>query len=204
RELISMQEAERKRIASELHDSLGQKLVLIKNKILKTSLSETKETQQLSEDTLTQNVADAIQEIRNISYGLRPYQLDLLGLTSSIKSMAEDSFDTTEIDYNIDLQNIDSFFDNEAQINIYRIIQECIHNIIKHADAKNIYIIIKKIDNQIKITITDDGIGFSSDENKMGFGLKGIKERLQILGGTMNVDSNFNKGSLFEFLIPLQ
>lgn len=63
-----MQEAERKRIASELHDSLGQKLVLIKNKILRTSLSETKETQQLSEDTLSQNVADVIQEIRNISY----------------------------------------------------------------------------------------------------------------------------------------
>lgn len=204
RELISMQEAERKRIASELHDSLGQKLVLIKNKILRTSLSETKETQQLSEDTLSQNVADAIQEIRNISYGLRPYQLDLLGLTSSIKSMAEDSFDTTKIDYSIDSQNIDSFFDNEAQINIYRIIQECIHNIIKHADAKNVDIIIKKINNQIKITITDDGIGFSSDENKTGFGLKGIKERLQILDGTMKIDSNFNKGSLFEFLIPLQ
>lgn len=202
RELINMQEAERKRIASELHDSLGQKLVLIKNKILRAAKQDAETISQQSEDTLSQNVAEAIQEIRNISYGLRPYQLDLLGLTSSVKSMAEESFDVAQIDYTIQIDNIDSFFDNEAQINIYRIIQECLHNIIKHADAKKVQITIKHQDDRVKISISDDGIGFKMKENHIGFGLKGIKERLQILEGTMTIAAREGKGTVFEFLFP--
>ncbi len=202
RELINTQEAERKRIASELHDSLGQKLVLIKNKILRTE--QLKETNsQNPEDSLSQNVAEAIQEIRNISYGLRPYQLDLLGLTSSVKSMVEESFNVAQIDYEINIDNIDEFFDNDEQINIYRIIQECIHNIIKHANAKNVNITIKRNIDNINISIKDDGVGFDINENHTGFGLKGIKERLQILQGTMTIDTNYAKGTAFEFVILL-
>ncbi|MFT3793375.1 7TM diverse intracellular signaling domain-containing protein [Flavobacterium sp.] len=200
RELINMQEAERKRIASELHDSLGQKLVLIKNKILRSTPFKANAPQQ-PDDTLSHNVAEAIQEIRNISYALRPYQLDLLGLTSSVKSMVSESFDVAQIDYTISLDNIDALFDNEGQINVYRIIQECIHNIIKHAQAKNVAIAIKSQDNGVKIAISDDGIGFDTNENHTGFGLKGIKERLQILGGTMAIASRKNE-TAFEFLIP--
>jgi len=203
REMINMQEAERKRIASELHDSLGQKLVLIKNKILKAAQLDKSAIAQQTDETLIQNVADAIQEIRNISYGLRPYQLDLLGLTSSVKSMAEESFDTAQIDYKIKIDNIDGLFDNESQINVYRIIQECIHNIIKHAQAKKVQIVIKHDNDKIRISIVDDGVGFDTNENHTGFGLKGIKERLQILNGSMKVVANAEKGTVFEFIIPI-
>lgn len=198
RELINMQEAERKRIASELHDSLGQKLVLIKNKILRTP--QLKDDAAPSDDSLTQNVAEAIQEIRNISYALRPYQLDLLGLTSSIKSMVAESFDVAQIDYTMKIDNIDRCFDNESQINVYRIIQEGIHNIIKHAAAQNVAVSIRKESDNVNITISDDGIGFDTDANHDGFGLKGIKERLQILQGTMTVTAA--NGTVFGFVIP--
>lgn len=201
RELINMQEAERKRIASELHDSLGQKLVLIKNKILRAT--PFKDSSAQPDDTLSQNVAEAIQEIRNISYGLRPYQLDLLGLTSSVKSMVAESFDVAQIDYTLKMDDIDRFFDGEAQINIYRILQECIHNIIKHAAAKNVAMVIEKDNDGVKIALSDDGIGFDANENHSGFGLKGIKERLQILNGTMAIAST-RKGTAFEFLVPIQ
>ncbi len=205
RELINMQEAERKRIASELHDSLGQKLVLIKNRILRVDKSDSESPLKKSQDgTLAQNVTEAIQEIRNISYALRPYQLDLLGLTSSIKSMVEESFNTAQIDYEIKTDNIDNLFGSESQINIYRIIQECINNIMKHADAKNVKIIIKHDFDEIKIAITDDGIGFDINDDHTGFGLKGIKERLQILNGSMDISSGNPKGTIFDFLFPLQ
>ncbi|WP_282457220.1 7TM diverse intracellular signaling domain-containing protein [Chitinophaga sedimenti] len=130
-ELINMQEAERKRIASELHDSLGQKMVLIKNRILSISMAGTP-----PDDSLAQHVAEAIQEIRNISYALRPYQLDLLGLTSSVKSLVEECCNAAQIDYSLQTDNIDAFFNNDASINVYRIIQECLNNIVKHAAAK--------------------------------------------------------------------
>lgn len=203
RELISMQEAERKRIASELHDGLGQKLILIKNKILRAAQPGASASTHLSDEALSQNVADAIQEVRDISYALRPYQLDLLGLTSSVKSLVQESLNAAQIDYRIDIDNIDGLFDNEAQINIYRIIQECINNIVKHAGAANVDVDIRQDNGGICIRIADDGTGFDMSRSHPGFGLKGIKERLQILGGAMTVSSAVPRGTLFEFQVPL-
>ncbi len=77
------------------------------------------------------------------------------------------------------------------------------HNIIKHAKAKNVNITVKRHIYDINISIKDDGVGFDINENHTGFGLKGIKERLQILEGTMTIDTNYAKGTVFEFLIPL-
>lgn len=202
RELIGMQEAERKRIASELHDSLGQKLILIKNKILKAAMTGTAGTTK-QDDSLPANVAEAIQEIRTISYGLRPYQLDLLGLTSSINSLMEESFEAAGISYKGDIDTVDNLFDNDANINIYRIIQECINNIIKHSNASHADIAVKQAGNEIIITIKDNGAGFNTEKMYPGFGLKGIKERLQILNGSILVDSVLLHGTLFRFHIPI-
>ena len=200
RELIQTQEAERKRIASELHDSLGQKLVLIKNKILKAALPGAVAQQ---DDSLPGNVAEAIQEIRSISYGLRPYQIDLLGLTSSVNSLAEESFDAAGIDFTTTIDNIDGIFDNDDSINIYRIVQECINNIIKHSTASHADISIKRSGAEITITIKDNGSGFDTGKNYSGFGLKGIKERLHILKGTVTIKTLPLLGTSFQFHIPV-
>lgn len=200
RELINMQEAERKRIASELHDSLGQKLILIKNRILR-GFSSAGTAKKQPDETLVQNVAEAIQEIRNISYALRPYQLDLLGLTSSINSLVDETCNAAQINYRIQTDNIDTVFDNDSSINIYRIVQECLNNMVKHASAKNVNVSLKLDKQQVKITIADDGLGFDIDKPHVGFGLKGIKERLQILKGTIHINAR-TKGTTFEFLVP--
>lgn len=202
RELINTQEAERKRIASELHDSLGQKLILIKNRILSAAPIRVAPDKKQAHETLVQNVADAIQEIRNISYALRPYQLDLLGLTSSIKSLVEESCEVAEIDYNLRIDNIDPFFDNNASINIYRIIQECLNNIVKHAAARKVTVNINLHKHQVKIIISDNGLGFNVHKIYTGFGLRGIRERLQILKGSMFINAN-STGTRTEFSIPV-
>lgn len=183
RELIHMQETERKRIASELHDSVGQQLIVIKNKVL---LAEKAGNEAKHADGLSGKVSDVIQEIRSISYGLRPYQMDLLGLTQSVKSLAEEVFDAAGIDHTINADNIDALLAPDMQMNIYRIIQECFNNIAKHSRALKCSINIRKEEGRITITITDNGIGISKDGWMKGFGLRGIQERLHILNGTMD------------------
>lgn len=184
RDLINMQEAERKRIASELHDSLGQKLIVIKNKVFRFTKTNSTGFQQ-NPEALAGSVADAIQEVRSISYGLRPYQIDLLGLTQSIKSLVSETFDAANIQYTLNVDDIDSIKDQEMQINIYRIVQECVNNIVKHANATATNISVKITNAYLQIVITDNGTGFDIEKAHTGFGLKGIKERLHILNGTI-------------------
>ncbi|MGN6418424.1 MAG: histidine kinase, partial [Pseudobacter sp.] len=203
RELIHMQETERKRIASELHDSVGQQLIVIKNKVL---LAEKAGADAKHTEGLSGKVSDVIQEIRSISYGLRPYQMDLLGLTQSVKSLAEEVFDAAGIDHKIYADNIDALLAPDMQMNIYRIIQECFNNIAKHSRALECLINIRREEKRITITITDNGIGISKDGWMKGFGLRGIQERLHILNGTMatrKVEPTGNS-TIITFPIPVK
>lgn len=203
RELINMQEAERKRIASELHDSLGQKLIVIKNKVFRFTKAGSVSFQQ-NPEALTASVADAIQEVRSISYGLRPYQIDLLGLTQSIRSLVSETFDAAAIDYVLDIDDLDMVSDPEMQINIYRIVQECINNIVKHAQATATTVRVKIVAAGLYITITDNGSGFDTDKIQSGFGLKGIRERLHILHGDIYFKKAEQGGTVIDIHIPLK
>lgn len=203
RDLINMQEQERKRIASELHDSVGQKLIVIKNKVLRFTKTGLSGFQQNPEG-LAESVADAIQEIRSISYGLRPYQIDLLGLAQSIKSLVAESFDTLDIAYRLQIDHVDDINDPDMQINIYRIIQECINNISKHSGARQVMIEMKRQEELLNIHIADDGIGFDPQAAVNGFGLKGIRERLHILHGTIEISNATPRGAVFKISIPVK
>lgn len=199
-ELINLQESERKRIASELHDSVGQKLILIKNKVLRPAKNGNGNEQT---PDLAEHVADVIQEIRSISYALRPYQMDLLGLTQSIKSLAEEAFDAADIHSEIHIDNIDGIFEASQQMNIYRIIQECLNNIVKHARATHGGVELRKKDHEIQILLWDDGIGWNQQQAHQGFGLRGINERLQILQGAMHIEPTSPSGTKIKINISL-
>lgn len=203
RDLIHTQEHERKRIASELHDSVGQKLILIKNKVLRFTKTGSAGFQQNPEG-LADNVSDVIQEIRSISYGLRPYQIDLLGLTQSIRSLVGDSFEAANLPYTIQVEDIDSITDPDMQINVYRIIQEAVNNLIKHAAATmaSVSVTIQQ-QQQLLISITDNGLGFDSNTRTTGFGLTGMKERLQIMNGQLTIESEEGKGTSIHIRIPM-
>jgi signal transduction histidine kinase len=198
RELIETQENERKRIASELHDSVGQSLSLIKNKItlLQKGLDKSNSLTELNEV-----VSNTIQEVRSISYGLRPFHLDILGLTQSIKSLVEDVSGSSDIDFTMNIGNIDNLFSKEAEINIFRIVQECLNNISKHSKASVADVTISRSDQLVEITVNDNGIGIVNSNGDSGLGLIGIKERVNFLNGKLEIGRNKPHGTLIKISI---
>ncbi|HJQ24041.1 MAG TPA: two-component regulator propeller domain-containing protein [Blastocatellia bacterium] len=196
-QLIRSQESERQRIAAELHDSLGQHLLIIKNTALLGLRSESAKEQF---DDISATASQAIDEVREISYNLRPYQLDDLGLTRAIEAIVEKVSSSSEISFSSKLARIDGRFSPEAEINIYRIVQESLNNIVKHSAAKHARVIIESQGPQVSLTIQDDGRGFEPEKamavaRQGGFGLKGISERARMLGAKYAIYSAAGQGT---------
>ena len=200
RQLIDSMEAERKRIATELHDSIGQDLLIIKNRAL-LALNDLKNKKNVREqlEEISQAASQAIQGIREITNNLRPYQIDRLGLKKSLESIIMNAARTTTISFTSDIDPIDNLIPKEIEIHVYRIIQECVNNIIKHAHATAGKVTIKRWYNRLNIDVEDNGTGFDVSfqrtQNERGIGLQGIIERARFIGGTMRVESSPGKGT---------
>ncbi|MBI3651280.1 MAG: hypothetical protein HY231_09570 [Acidobacteria bacterium] len=201
-QLISSQENERQRIAAELHDSLGQHLLIIKNSALMglgALQSQDRGKEQL--DDISATASQAIDEVREISYNLRPYQLDDLGLTKAIEFIIGKVAGASEIRFVAELEPIDKLFSPAAEINIYRIVQESLNNIVKHSGASLAQIVIVRKARQVDLTIQDNGRGFHAEKtaktasNGGGFGLQGIAERAQMLGAKCVITSAVGQGT---------
>jgi len=209
KKLIESQENERKRVAAELHDSLGQDLLIIKNKAL-VSIKKTNDLEKFKKEMneISDLTSATLNDVREISYNLRPYELDRLGLTKTIESMIERANNSTNINFVADIDNIDKVFIPEIEINIYRIIQESLNNIIKHSEAKEVTVVVNRTGKEIHIEISDDGKGFDIRKYKMnskrnGFGLKGIEERVKLMNGEFNIESKEGKGTVVEIQLTV-
>jgi signal transduction histidine kinase len=213
RQLIASQENERKRIAAEMHDSLGQRLVVIKNLALfllrsqKEGSANNADAQTIEE--IRDEASSAIQETRDISYNLRPFQLDRLGLTKAIEGLVRTVGTASGIRFSSSLDNIDDLFPEELRINFYRIVQESLGNIMKHAQATEVAIRVKRSEQALTLTIEDNGHGFAADSRSAqpahsGFGLTGMAERTHLLGGEFKVRSMPGRGTIVTVEIPLK
>jgi signal transduction histidine kinase/ligand-binding sensor domain-containing protein len=201
RQLIATQESEKKRIAAELHDSLGQSLAIIKNlaMLALSNVNGDSETRR-HVDEISAESSRAIQEVRQISYNLRPYQLDRLGLRNAILAMLRTTAKVTAARLTTDVGEIDDFFPRDAEINFYRIVQECLNNVVKHSAATEVVISIERLQDSLSLTIRDNGKGFTpgtpaSDPMRGGFGLVGIRERAELLGGTASIQTAPGEGT---------
>ncbi len=204
--LIHSQEEERKRIASELHDSLGQNLLIIKNRAALGLKSEKYDFNKEQLDEISKGASSAIDEIRRIAYNLHPYQLDRLGLTKALKSIITQIEILNKVHFIDLIENIDGVFSKEKEIIIYRIVQECINNIIKHSEAYTAEIKININDDILFMTISDNGKGFEVKQinsKSKGFGMRNLSERIKILNGELVIDSSSEKGSRLIIKIPV-
>jgi len=154
RDLINEQEKERSRLARELHDSVGQKLMLL-----------SKQTKQLGHESM-ENIADStLDEIRNISRGLHPSNLERLGLTEAINALVYSINANTDLFFTDEIENIDNILPKEDELHLYRIIQETLSNIVKHSEAKAVKMSINKTPVGINVMINDNGKGFDFQAN---------------------------------------
>jgi signal transduction histidine kinase len=202
RQLIASQEAERERVAAELHDSLGQSLLIIKNRaVLARNSFDDAEAAREQLDEISAAASHAVGEVREISYNLRPYQLDRFGLTKTLQAACDRASKSSGICFLTELDTIDGLFSKETEINIYRIVQEAINNILKHSQATEAALTVRRRGGEVCLTVRDSGQGFSSVALNTGaaapggFGLFGMAERVRMLGGTYDVASAPREGT---------
>jgi two-component system, sensor histidine kinase LadS len=204
--LISTLENERQRLSSEFHDSIGQNLLVIRNRILLMLKQNYTTIQKEKLNGLAMITSETLDEIRIISQDLRPTTLDTIGLTASLNNMVERLKRSTEIqiEYNC-LQNIDEIIAKDLEINIYRILQELTNNILKHSKASIATVTITQQSQLLFLQIKDNGIGFDTQKITMtnaGNGFSSINERVKILKGSMQIISEIEKGTIFNIEIP--
>jgi len=207
RKLIESQENERKRIAAELHDSLGQSLLVVKNyaaMALKEPELPEKAHSQLLE--ISDSASASIEEVRSIARALRPYQLDRFGLTKTLEDAAELAAQTGRLEIATAVDNIDGLFSPDAEISIYRMVQEWLNNVVKHSHAANARLVVRKDAGMMRMTLEDDGVGFAYDlvvkRAAVGFGLANLSERAHLLGGSLKIETAPGKGTRLFVDIP--
>lgn len=203
RQLLDSQEQERQRIAAELHDSLGQSLLIIKNRsfLAMDSFDDPEATrEQIAE--ISDASAHAIEEVREIAYNLRPYKMERFGLTKTLQAMCQQAERTSGIRFATELVNIDGLFPKEAELNLYRVVQESVNNILKHSRATEARLTIEQDEREVRMKIEDNGQGFSGasqanahESRRGGFGLIGMAERVRLLGGAYTMDSAPGQGT---------
>lgn len=207
--LLDTQEKNWRHIALELHDELGQSLTVLKLKlrsIQKKLVTDSILLNSKFDDTYTY-VDQIINSVRRLSQELCPCSIEDLGLDESIIILADEFAKHTKLKISIDAQEINDCFNLQGRTFIYRIIQESLNNIQKHAEACKVSIIIKRQKSHIDIQIADDGIGFSREGNKneykFGLGLTAMEERARMLCGTLQVYSIIGIGTRIEIHIPI-
>jgi signal transduction histidine kinase len=202
--LLRAQEEERKRISRELHDATGQQLMVIRLYLgmLDGSGDGTELRKKIGE---TVNVVDqTIEGIRRIIAKLSPLVLEELGLIAAIRKEAKDFTKRTGVRTRVALSESVGRLSNQTETAVYRVIQEALHNVAKHAKAKNVTLQMARENDAISLVIQDDGVGITSGPVAgRNFGLAGMQERVSMLGGTVKVASSKNKGTRIEVKVPV-
>ena len=210
--LLEAQERERKRLAAELHDELGHALLTIKLQLRALERGLTPEQKTLSEDieALQPFIDGVLDNVRRLYFDLSPGNLEDLGLTGALRQML-DVFakNHKNIRWQIRLDNLDREFSLPTQTVIYRIVQEILTNIGKHAKPSRVSVRVKRNPTAALFTVEDNGCGFdtsrihSLDNPNRGLGLVAMEERVRIQGGTLEIISRENQGTKITFTLPL-
>ena len=211
---IESQEAERKRLAAELHDGLGQNLLVASNEL--QQFLQGRKTPPENIGRAARLVHESIQTVREISSNLHPHHLDRLGFGAAIEAMAETIAHSTGITIKYTSDNVDHLLSKETEIHMYRIIQEALSNVVRHASAKNAIVAVRKGEGLVEVTVSDDGKGFDANaewERKTshtsvdglhGFGVSSMAERARIISGTIQIKSAANSGTMVHLAVPFE
>lgn len=199
--ILTGQEKERERVAKDLHDGIVQDLAAIKHKL---QLSLQKPDQSADINSILEDITRAGSDVRNISYQLMPLALREYGLQASIEALFERTKLIHQIDYECTFLHFTDRLPEHMEVTIYRVVQELIHNAVKHSQTKTLHALFKKNETNIQINFEDNGIGFNEKDIQEGIGLNSIKSRVEMVGGTIEKDFvDAQSGTVFYIKLPI-
>lgn len=195
-QLLQSQEDEKTRISRELHDSVGQDLILLKNK-----------AKAIKDPELETSISETLNNVRRITQGLHPFVLEQFGLTSALKKLIETVDANSAIFISEEIDNIDNLLTKQQELGVYRIVQESINNILKHSESPSALIVVAKETNSILFMIKDYGKGFDWSEKskiKNSLGMKILQERAKIVNAELSITSIVAQGTTIQLKIPVK
>jgi signal transduction histidine kinase len=210
--LLIIQENERQRISKELHDELGHALMILKFQIgsIGSRLSEGKEALRHDCDAVLHYLDTLIENVRRLSWDLSPTVLEQFGLSIAIKNLLQEYGKHYSVQWTLSqVEEINGLFSPLSQINIYRIFQESLTNIARHAQATQVSVGIDRQNNHVAFTIEDNGKGFdpqgvtNGKNQERGVGLAAMQERARLAGGSLRIWSQPGAGTKLTFTIPM-
>jgi signal transduction histidine kinase len=214
RRVVEAQESERQRIARDLHDETGQALTAIGMGLrgLSTALTNNRNRDQAIKTLrhLESMAADSLHELQRLIADLRPSHLDDLGLPAALRWYAGIVQERSGLKIMVDIEGDETPISSTLKISIFRIVQEALNNITKHAHAKDVFIKLEYRPKHVVVTVRDDGVGFDLDTVRLGrlrrpsLGLAGMQERAALVKGEVSIQSSPGQGTLVEARLPLQ
>ena len=205
RRLFDVQEEERRHLARELHDEIGQALTAAKINLQSVTGDSSSATFARLQET-TAILDRLLGQVRQISLDLRPSMLDDLGLVPALRSLMDQQGRRASVEMRLSVDNLPESFDAKIQTTCFRIAQEAITNALRHARAARVDVDLRRTGENLRLVIRDNGIGFQAESAQVqtaGLGLIGIQERAALLGGRAKIISSPNKGTMIEVSLPL-
>jgi signal transduction histidine kinase/ligand-binding sensor domain-containing protein len=211
RQLIALQENERRRLAGELHDGMGQDLLVIANQ---AQLGLSKEVNPPGTAARLKDIEatarHALQQTRRMAHNLRPGLLEELGFTEAVQASAEKAAQAAGIALKLDLANVDGLLPPEFEVNLFRIVQEALNNVLKHARASEAKITLSHESKGLRLVIEDNGCGFepsrleTTSPGQPGLGMRQIAERVRMMGARVRLDSRHGHGTQWTVEVPVK
>jgi signal transduction histidine kinase len=204
RRVVEAQELERRRLARELHDETGQALTSMLLTLRTLEDAQTREDMQHAASSLRALVHATLQDVRRLAVELRPKALDDFGLVPAVERLAATIAERTGIDMAVEARLLDERLPPETESALYRIVQEALTNVVKHAQASRVSIVLVRKQSSVAALIEDDGRGFTADERAAdGLGLLGMEERLALVDGRLSIESAEGQGTTIVAEVPV-
>ena len=204
RRIVETQEVEQRRLARELHDETAQALTSILLGLKRIEDTADSDDVRAALVELRDSVVGALQDVRRLAVELRPRALDDFGLVAALERLTHEITEQTGLVVELESRLPGRRLPDEIETTVYRVVQEALNNVIKHADAKRVSVLLNQKNGMITALVEDDGQGFSPDEDGgQGVGLLGMRERVALVEGRLSIESRCRPGTTLVVEVPL-
>ncbi|MEZ4900889.1 MAG: sensor histidine kinase [Spirosomataceae bacterium] len=202
--LLKGQTIERKRVASELHDNLNTKIAALRWRLEAMNTAVYPEADQKIHTSVLQTLEDVYADIRLISHNLLPAELETHGMAIALQKLTEKLNANTKTQFHLVTKNLTQRLDPKIEYQLYSIALELVNNVLKHAQAQQVWLSLSQTEGNVTLTVSDDGVGFQKGVNSTGVGLRNISSRVESLRGHWHTDSKPNAGTKVTIEVPVE